>query len=530
MYDFVLATVTEAGSSAVEWAGLELRHRFIMSRAPPRGHASNMAALSQQEGDEDSELEFEDEDDPTLIEKCRRILRENQGILAAGIESPAAVMKPLRRHQVLNKEDCEEILAKVTTREQNEAMITILMRRSAVRMFTVLVDALWRVRPELANELQPVRCTIVWFAPDPVHAAAIASTLEKHARVRLGAVQSEADYLCRPSRGRVFDLSDVRLWLVFPAKLADKTRPALVPDMVRAALSRIWPRATLAVMSGVCDGVGGRVVPGQPIFVTEAVKPRRSSEGALGDVVGPRPVDIETARQTFQQLEQAQTRPPWLAEVESSHLEPSSLQYQSHWLARLYSEIRRAKEEEKSQWLESIGWDVANPALSERHHSILDSKLSDWKPGKLASVLLGNRALWQVDAASPLGMSPSESLRDRIDSNVRSDQNYPARLEARPPAINPQFGVIATPDQEDETADQSSSAGSRVWPPPETLGCDSDSFPFLERCRAGLNATCPRLVCKVVRYDMKEAETVCVTTSTCWLLEAVKSFVQNREE
>lgn len=487
-----------------------------------------MAALSE-DLDEDSELEFEDDEDADLIKKYRRVLNENQGDLAAGIENTAAVMGPLRKHQLLNKEDCEEVAAKVTTREQNETLISILLRRNAVKTFTVLVDTLWRVSPRLANQLQEVQSTIVWFASSPLHAAAIADTLEKHARVKLGAVQCEACYLCRTSRGRVFDRNDVRLWLVFPAKLADrKTTPTLVSDMVGSALSRIWPRATLAVMSGACDSVPGRVVPGQPVFVTGAMKPRSSSDGTSGDTsdtVGPTTADSEAVRHTFQQVEQAQSQPPWFVEVNHSHLEPSSLQYQSHWLARLYSEIRRVKDEEKSQWLESIDWDVANPALNKRHRSILNSKLPDWKNGRLVSVLLGNENLWRVDPTSPLGVSPSAVLLDRIDSDLRSDPNYLARLEARLSAT-PQFGVIA--HQEEKTADQLST-GSCDWPPPETLGCDSDSFPFLECCRSSLDATCPRLVCKGVRYDMKEAETVCVATSTCWLVEAVKSLVQNRE-
>ena len=479
-----------------------------------------MAARGREgDSDDDSELEFEDEDS-TVIKRYRDILEERQGDLAKGIRDPAAVMRPLMKYKILNKMDWEEIMAKATTQEKNDKLIAILMTRNAVKAFVVLVDALWRVDPHLANGLQPVQSTVVWFASNPVHAAAIADTLQKYAGVKLGAVQGGVDYLCRQSRGKVFDLEDVRLWLVFPARLANKKRPSSIPDMVKSALSQIWPKVTLAVMSGVCDGVGGRVIPGRPIFVTEAVKPHRSSEGTSADSVGPTPGDIETARQ------QTQTQPTWLAEVESSHSAPSSLQYQSHWLARLYSEIQRVREEEKSQWLESIGWDVTNPAmLSEQHRAILSSKLSDWQSGKLVSALLRERALWQVDPSSPLGLTPSASLLRRLDDNLRSNPDYLAHLEARSPdAVH--FGVMAT--SEENTAEQST-ASAHVWPPPEALGCDSDSLPFLESCRACLDSTCPRLVCKVVRYDTKETESTCVVTSTRWLVEAVKSFVQNRE-
>ena len=453
-----------------------------------------------------------EEDRETMTERQKELLTEHHAVLAEGM-NPTKVVGHLQRKGVLDLYDKESILAATTTQDKNDRLIEVLKRRSR-EAFPAFADVLRTIDPKhaaLAEKLLPIRYRVLWFAASASQAAAVVYVLEKYANTLFSNVKTGVGCLFRCGRALdAFDgMSCLEIWLVFPLD----EKPDLVAEAMAAAFKTVCPQADMALMSGVCKGVGEGVRSGD-LVVANAVAQLNSAYP-----IGPTQNHMEDLERHLRDL----IAPSWLEEVKRDLLIESSKEYQTLWLTRLYLELQKVENGQRPQWLATdslVDWDICQSLKCEKNQAILAKNLPNWKDGTLATFLLEERALWQSDHSSPLGMSPHRHLLTTVKKRLVAQADYPAPHRT-PRLAPPHFGMMAT------ELPTSREGGTQL---PSPLVYDDHCFQFYSLSLSELGRDKPWFVCKAVSYELGGSQTLSVISSTCLLTEAVKVFAGLQRE
>lgn len=467
--------------------------------------------LSYSESDVAGDSSEEDRETMTKLQK--ELLTEHQAVLAEGM-NPTKVVGHLQRKGVLDLYDKESILAATTTQDKNDRLIEVIKRRSR-EAFHAFADVLRTIDTEhaaLAEKLLPIRYRVLWFAASASQAAAVVYVLEKYANILFGNVETSVGCLFRC--GRTLDAFDgmscLEIQLVFPLD----EKPDSVAEAMAAAFKTVCPQADMALMSGVCKGVGEGVRSGD-LVVANAVAHLNSADPPIG----PRQNHMEDLERHLRDL----IAPSWLEEVKRDLLIESSKEYQTLWLTRLYLELQKVENGQRPQWLATdslVDWEICQSLKYEKNQAILAKNLPNWKDGTLATFLLEERSLWQSDHSSPLGMSPHRHLLTTVERRLVAQPDYPAPHRA-PHLAPPHFGTMAT------ELPTSREGGTQL---PSPLVYDDHCFQFYSLCLSELGRDKPWFVCKGVSYELEGSQTLSVISSTCLLTEAVKVFAGLQRE
>ena len=446
----------------------------------------------------------EEADAERMPEAQREILGEYTDYLSERMV-PERVVEGLQKLGVFDRHDKETVLAKQTTKERNEEVIELVMRRGT-HAFPKFVRALQRIHSSLAKKLQsklyPVKCRVLWLAESASHAAIVVHTLEKpeYAGVRFDDIVRAPGCLFRcgvvSGHETRCGMEQVEIIVVFPV------HESLLSEAMESAFNAVCPQADIAVMCGVCKGRGESVKSGDTIMVTQAVE---NSLAVPWNSIGPKMEFIQVLSSHLQQL--FTTTPLWLADVNSANQKEASMQYQSLWLTRLFIELQKVQD---SRWLHSLGWDMSRPSLLNEHNqATVDRNCCDWKNGYLVASLLKQRS-WCIDQSSPLGVAPNPALLTQVQEQLTFDTDYPPQPPNYPLGM-PHFGAIET------LTDKTELARTHI-----ILASDANSFMFYNFCNSKLGPGKPWFVCKGVPRE--GSETGSVMASTCLLVEVIEIF------
>ncbi len=270
--------------------------------------ASEMSSLQAENTSGSSDDSSDDPGPDSLLQKHRDLIESNREALCRSLDPPQVILQ-LRKQGVLTQLDQQTILASPTDIERNGRILDQLFIRGprALHEFVRCLKSFEDKYASIAYTLQPVNHSILWFASSPTLAAAVVHTLEEYDRVKFpGKMAPKSKYIVWRASVFVkwvpvdnsdddsldcFDcVDDVEVCLVFPTA----ERSGHVTEAMTAAFQEC-PRPSIAVMSGVCEGVGALDGDGDVIIV-------KSVHTQLPQI-DLAPPTIETAKQTIQTSE-----------------------------------------------------------------------------------------------------------------------------------------------------------------------------------------------------------------------------------
>ena len=245
---------------------------------------------------------------------------------------PHKVMNQLVRMRAMKVEDRERMESKKTTKEKNLYILDVLLESPfiALSKFLRVLNSIDHTHLELAELIQPVGYRIVWFTPDPAHAAAVVYALEKYDNAifskmqRIGSSESLVARRARVfvkeySKEKLKELSEklvnvqdvvkrsheVEVCLLFPVSLE-------VSD-ISSALEACFEEdvssdADLVIMSGTLSKEGGRSLDERRAMV---IAPEAAYDEEIESVTSVRALPTELKTLETSLLQTLKGSPTW---------------------------------------------------------------------------------------------------------------------------------------------------------------------------------------------------------------------------